>query len=237
MPKPLIAITLLVATAALPSFAQRGGSVGHGGGFAAQARSYVQAGSAWAGSPSSSGRLHFNGYIRPGEHLLPSIPFNRPYGPLRVDRFRHSYSRAYPLATPYGLNAWIAPGYLDAGLYDDSSNASAPSANNSNPSQNLAPQPSEQPSDQPEVPAADAFRPAYARPQPDPDPAFNTAVTLIFKDGRPSEQVHNYMLTRTTLYVQDQHLRRIPVDQLDLEATYKANEDAGVDFSLPAAVR
>jgi len=45
------------------------------------------------------------------------------------------------------------------------------------------------------------------------------------------------MLTRTTLYVQEQHLRRIPVDQLDLEATVKANADAGVDFSLPGTAQ
>ena len=58
-------------------------------------------------------------------------------------------------------------------------------------------------------------------------------MTLIFKDGRPTLQIHNYMLTRTTLYVQDQHLREIPVDQLDLVAMAKVNQDAGVDFQLP----
>jgi hypothetical protein len=73
----------------------------------------------------------------------------------------------------------------------------------------------------------------YAAPQvPARDPAPEEAVTLVFKDGRPAEQIHNYMLTRTTLYVRDQHHREIALDQLDLAATKKANKDAGVDFQL-----
>jgi hypothetical protein len=64
-------------------------------------------------------------------------------------------------------------------------------------------------------------------------PAPEEAVTLVFKDGRPAEQVHNYLLTRTTLYVQDQNRRSIPVDQLDLAATEKTNRDAGIDFAVP----
>jgi hypothetical protein len=59
------------------------------------------------------------------------------------------------------------------------------------------------------------------------------AVTLIFKDGRPPEHIHNYLLTPTTLFVGDQQRRTIPVDQLDLTATAQVNQDAGVDFRLP----
>ena len=40
------------------------------------------------------------------------------------------------------------------------------------------------------------------------------------------------MLTRTTLYVRDQHHREIALADLDLAATKKANKDAGVDFQL-----
>jgi hypothetical protein len=42
------------------------------------------------------------------------------------------------------------------------------------------------------------------------------------------------MVTATTLSVLDQQYRAIPVDQIDLAATAKANRDAGVDFSLPS---
>jgi hypothetical protein len=71
--------------------------------------------------------------------------------------------------------------------------------------------------------------------QATPAPASQDAVTLVFADGRPDEQIHNYMLTRTTLFVLDQRRQDIPIDQLDLAATAKVNRDAGVDFHLPVA--
>ena len=75
--------------------------------------------------------------------------------------------------------------------------------------------------------AAPAVMAAPAR-----EPAPEEAVTLVFKDGRPTEQIHNYMLTRTTLYVRDQHRREIPLSELDVAATTKVNRAAGVDFQL-----
>jgi len=72
--------------------------------------------------------------------------------------------------------------------------------------------------------------PAVAHPTALPE---NDAVTLVFKDGRPPEQVHNYVMTRTTIYVQDEHRHNIPVDQLDIAATAKTNQEAGVDFQVP----
>ncbi len=64
-------------------------------------------------------------------------------------------------------------------------------------------------------------------------------ITLVYKDGRPSEQIHNFLLSRTTLSIwdkdRDRRYRNIPVDELDLAATEKANREAGVDFALPAA--
>jgi hypothetical protein len=61
----------------------------------------------------------------------------------------------------------------------------------------------------------------------------STAVTLVFKDGRPPETIHNYALTRTTLYVTDAKPQEIPVDDLNLPATEKVNREAGVKFQLP----
>jgi hypothetical protein len=59
------------------------------------------------------------------------------------------------------------------------------------------------------------------------------AVTLVFKDGRAPEKIHNYALTRTTLYVTDGRRREIPVASLDWAATEKVNRAAGVRFDLP----
>jgi hypothetical protein len=64
-------------------------------------------------------------------------------------------------------------------------------------------------------------------------PIGESAVTLVYKDGRPREQIYNYMLTTSTLYVLDQQRRDIPLDQLDIAATRKVNHDAGIDFALP----
>jgi hypothetical protein len=60
------------------------------------------------------------------------------------------------------------------------------------------------------------------------------AVTVIFKDGRPREQIHNYLLTTSTLTVLDQKYRVIPVDQINLEATEETNRAEGVDFRVPS---
>ncbi|MGC9197724.1 MAG: hypothetical protein ACP5E5_02165 [Acidobacteriaceae bacterium] len=62
----------------------------------------------------------------------------------------------------------------------------------------------------------------------------SSAVTLIFNDGRPPEKIHNYALTRTTLYVvaAGKH-QQIPVSELNLAATEQVNQQNGVDFQLP----
>jgi hypothetical protein len=72
-----------------------------------------------------------------------------------------------------------------------------------------------------------------SRPLSRPGSPTQEAVTLIFKDGRPPQQIHNYLLTRSALYVTEPDRRIIPTSQLDLVATVKVNRDAGVDFRLP----
>lgn len=69
-------------------------------------------------------------------------------------------------------------------------------------------------------------------PEPAPLPE-EDAVTIVFKDGRPSEQIRNYALTRTALYITTGHVRTIPIDQIDIFATEAINEKAGLDFHLP----
>ena len=82
---------------------------------------------------------------------------------------------------------------------------------------------------------------SYAAPSAEsrvwPAQASQPAVTLVFKDGRQPEQIHNYLMTADTLYVEDPGHREIPMNELDLVATAKLNRDAGVDFQLPAASR
>ncbi len=77
--------------------------------------------------------------------------------------------------------------------------------------------------------------PSRMEPAISPVPSLydSSAVTLIFKDGRPPEKIHNYALTRTMLYVADGKHQQIPISELNLAATQKVNQQNGVDFQLP----
>jgi hypothetical protein len=132
---------------------------------------------------------------------------------------------------PYAGSGWISPYYLaypDAGGYDDSS----ASPDNATEEYDALPAEQGEPASLSPYPSfSDLSHPALSYPSPTPDS--EEAVTLVFKDGRPAEQIHNYILTRTTLYIRDKGRHDIPTDQLDLAATAKVNHDAGVDFQLP----
>jgi hypothetical protein len=129
---------------------------------------------------------------------------------------------------------WLAPGYLNYGYpgYPDTTTDNEPIA----PPDYAAGYDNQQPNQT--QPAFAPPYPSYTQPLHPPQPlADEDPVTLIFKDGRPPEQIRNYAMTRTTLYVRDQHHRDIPIDQLDLTATQKVNRDAGIDFELPRLAR
>jgi hypothetical protein len=166
-------------------------------------------------------------YNRGDNHRPPYRPPHRPiygggllYGyPAGVGWLGPSYYLGYPF--DYGYD-----GYDDSG-YDNS--AATPYY----PDQGYNQPPYDQ--DQPAL--APAYQPPSSLPQSSPAPIRQDAVTLVFKDGRPSEQVHNYILSGTKISIWDQRPHDIPIAQLDLAATEKANRDAGVDFNLPNAAR
>jgi hypothetical protein len=109
------------------------------------------------------------------------------------------------------------------------------------PDQEYAPGPYDQPPPDAPAPPQPSYAPwPYSKPAPSTPPvtvtsppAPETPLTLVFKDGRPNEQIHNYLLTDRMLLVLDQRKRDIPVDQIDLAATAKVNRAAGIDFQLP----
>ncbi len=69
---------------------------------------------------------------------------------------------------------------------------------------------------------------APANPEP-PLPA----TLLVFKDGHTLE-ISNYAIVGPTLFdLTAGHRRKIPLSDLDLEATRKQNEDRGVNFEVP----
>ena len=230
-------LALAIAFIALPASAQHGASHGgfsghasapYHGGFSAPSRSSGYRAAPAIRAPGMARGLQRSYAANPAarQPYTGSWHYRRPY----VSPYRGGAAYIVP---GYG---WVSPYYLgnpDYG-YDDSTGQQAETSESySGP---LAPNPGQyqdqtlqQPYPLPPYQPGTAIAPA---PQPDEE-----AVTLIFKDGRPPEQIHNYMLTRTTLFVGGQHQRAIPTDQLDLDATERVNHDAGVDFQLPNAIK
>jgi hypothetical protein len=141
----------------------------------------------------------------------------------------------------YGVSGYGVPGpyvldYPDSYDYDT---ASPPLDNGYQAPDMQQPYP-EQPGVYPQ--AAGVYPPAAAAPQTtvglsNPGLTNEDGVTLVFKDGRTPVQIHDYVLTRNIVYVWDRHQRVIPIDQIDMVATAKANSDAGIDFELPESAR
>jgi hypothetical protein len=224
--KRLPAFALLVASLTLPIYAQRsasrGGFSSHAapsfrGGFSASTPHSFTSAPRYMGSRplSMAPGVRRNG---PGNYLArPAYsPYRRPYLP--------PYRSRVHFVVP-GWNGWLGggfPEYPDTTGYDDLATPS----NDAEPYDSQPPYVSQPAPFNPYPASVELSHPSSALESED-------AVTLVFKDGRPPDQIHNYVLTRTTLYVRDQHHRDIPLDQLDLAATQKVNHDAGVDFQLP----
>jgi hypothetical protein len=241
MHKRLIAVAAGFVAAILPACAQRGAAhptaMAPSGGFAVHS-----APSFHSSLPAAPVRSSFPApsQFSPNRYSLnrgtgSGYPYHHPgndHGSHDHDFHYHlPYTPIYGLGLPYGVGYSVGyiPGYLDSSFYDNSGPAAPqPEPSSYQPDQHQAP-----PVDQAEAAPAPVYRPSYQRSQPASEPEPGPSVTLVFKDGRPNQQIQNYMLTRTTLYVQEQRLREIPVDQLDLVAMYKINSDAGVEFKLP----
>ena len=229
--KRFFTFALIVAGLAVSTCAQRSGSRG---GFSGHSGSAFHGGFAshgFAGSPRSSG----NRYIGPSHSIQRSSSGHFGGSPAHTgDRRDHRPIHPHPrvgrsyVGMPW--TGWVSPyllGYSDDSYSGVSSDAPSNTSEASD-AQNAEPE-------QPET--TDRYQPGSYQPPSSNTSGNEEAVTLVFKDGRPSEQVHNYLLTRTTLFILDERHRAIPTDQLDLIATAKVNEDVGVDFRLPAAAR
>ncbi len=216
-----------------------------------------------AGAPRSAISPRFGGYrAAPGERpnfvmRPPGLPYRGPRQPYRGGGFRRPYRGPYIVNGFYGVPGYPFVSPYVFGDYDDidtidaadaqPTQAQADDSGAYGPENGYDGEGSAQ--DQPMQPYPNyaqappsPYRPSYQAQAAQPAavvaaPVREEAVTLIFKDGRPPETIHNYVLTASTLYVGDEHRRAIPVDSLDLAATEKANQDAGVTFALPAGTR
>ncbi len=156
---------------------------------------------------------------------------------------------AYPF-----INSWeLLPGDLGYSDFSDDDTSGGQTANQTGPEQESQPayEPDYGPDSGPgygpdsSMPE-EGYRGEYAPPPPaDTEPAASAAplapeprLTLIFKDGH-TEQVRNYALTQGALLNLDQadagRVRRIPLASLNVPATEKAAQQAGLEFSPPAS--
>ena len=252
----LVTASLAVGLAVLPAAAQHGAGMGHaGGGFSAPhgfAAPHVSGG--FSGGPhfSPAPTMPQRNFSTPPQYrwtmptrYLGSRPSQYPHGngysPPAGDwnhgRSRYSASRYRQPYRPYfyANSTYLVPGLLNS-YWDypdnfDSGDQSASYVDQGQPEGNNEYQPEPMP-----------YQPQQAQDVPPPPPGYSepipqAAVTLVFKDGH-SQQIHNYAMTKTTLYVLDDAAsgRRpeISLDQIDISATERANQAAGVDFAVPA---
>ncbi len=72
-------------------------------------------------------------------------------------------------------------------------------------------------------------RPASSKEaEPSPEPT-----VLVFRDGHKQE-VENYAIMGSTLFVLSGRRARIPIAELDVPETIRQNESRGLEFSIPA---
>jgi hypothetical protein len=261
----LLVGSLLAGLVATPSAeAQRGGSAGHAGGFSAS-HSFAPSAprmSGGFGSPAhfSSGPAlaprNFNAPPRYNWSVPPRSQNRMPYGnwrnPPGYSGYHHpsnpypSHGYRQPYRPYYYANStYLVPGLLNSywdypSGYDMQDNyAGDQSAQASQAGDNGNYGPETAPNDSEQAPGMTYQAQQDVPPPPPgvPEPLPQAAITLVFKDGH-SQQVHNYAVTKTTLYVLDDAAsgRRpeIPLDTIDVAATVRTNQESGLDFSVPA---
>ncbi|HSS98225.1 MAG TPA: hypothetical protein VLK33_14390 [Terriglobales bacterium] len=63
--------------------------------------------------------------------------------------------------------------------------------------------------------------------------AVRQSTTLVFRD-KHQEEVQNYAVVGRTLWILDEKkASKVPLDDLDLDATTRINNDRGIDFDVP----
>lgn len=223
-----------------------GGFAGHAGGFAPHGFS-----SSGIGYPGRISTLAPHAITMPGRSVFP--PSSRAFAPgfgsqpawrnrggwhdggYRRDRGNWRGAYGYG-GYPYYANSWELLPY-DIGASDfmgDDTNGGAGQQSSAQPAESVPPPDT---GFRPEYPGYEEQQ-SYAAPSAATAPiAPEPELTLIFKDGH-TETIHNYVLTASDLVVLDQasagRQQQIPLDELNLPATEKSAQQAGLDFTPPA---
>jgi hypothetical protein len=153
--------------------------------------------------------------------------------------FDHWYFYSYPnwlgYGFPYLVNPWLWPGTYDWWDSDDAANGQiAPAADYGAPYPDQTPGQG-YPGDLPPWSAPEEQDGGMAVASA---PLVEEPLTVIFKSGRASMRMQNYMVTAKVLTDLDsRHYEQIPLDQIDVAATRRVNGEAGVEFQVPIASR
>jgi hypothetical protein len=236
-----IATVLLLAALVSASAQMRGGGGRASGGGHGGFGGHMAGGHAFGGMHSGAS-LRTRGFNRGSSFRQPSFRG----GDLRADRFRgdrfrdrrfHNFGfrNCFGCWRRGGWPWWYA-GYYDpywwwdsGSSYDEDRAREIELANEMN-AQSLAEQRMRGVQDQD----------LYARQDPPPQHVEERtesvpATVLVFRDQRKQE-VQNYAVVRQTLWIfTPQRTEKIPLSQLDIPATAKANDERGVDFRMPGA--
>ena len=216
---------------ALPALGQRRGG---GGGFAGHAGFSGSHG--MVGGRGPVGYSSFSGGFRGGPHF--SASFGRP-GRSAFFYRDHRFLRTWPYAGYYGYPYYGYPwGYGDDWNYADNSYAadsyqSYPPADYSG-SYGDSRVHSDIDRLENEVDRLRQEREARESSASQSRSKSGSETTaLVFRD-KHTEEVQNYAIVGQTLWIlSGQRARKIPLDQLDIPATKRVNDDRGVDFQLP----
>jgi len=235
----IVIATVFLFAASVPASAQmhgggRGATGGHGG-FAARGAfgSHMGGSHAFGGMHSGPG---FGTRNRRPSFRQPAFRGDR----FRRDRFRDRRFHNFGFRSCFGCWRggwpWWYAGYYDpywwwdSGSYDEDRAREIELANEMN-EQSLAEQRMRREHDQD----------LYARSDPPPQQhaeertESTLATVLIFRDERKQE-VQNYAVVGQTLWIfEPRGTKKIPLSQLDIPETAKANDERGVDFRVPAA--
>ncbi len=166
----------------------------------------------------------------------------------RDDRFRDRRFHNFGFRNCFGCRRWGGWPWWYAGYYDpdwwwdsgssyDEDRAREIELANEMNAQSLAEQRMRRQEDQDLYARSD---PPSQRSDPPPQRAeerteSTPTTVLVFRHERKQE-VENYAVVGQTLWIfEPQRTEKIPLSQLDIPATTKANDERGVDFRVPAA--
>lgn len=215
--KPLFLASALVFLSASPIAAQNQGSHSSGGHASVGAPSAQRGG----GTFGSGGRV--------SQPATPSSSGRENAGHRPSQRFRNGYGYGASTMLPYDSEYDQMEGrgtFNDADAQETPDNRVGPTIFEHNGQLSSASAANYETRGMQREPAPDEMASEAATP------AALTQTVLVFRDGHQQE-VANYAIAGSKLIVLGEKTEKIQLNDLDLNATTKANEDRGVDFKMP----